>query len=143
MSKSVQTQQKLTIGKLASAAGVNVETIRYYQRIGLIAEPDRPQQGYRKYPTESIDHIKFIKRAQQLGFSLEEIADLISLGDGHCRDIRERAETKREKIESQIRDLQVLCNTLTKMINAWYSGKNKHTCPIVESLLSGDEKSNT
>jgi len=136
MSKSVKTKPELTIGKLASSAGVNVETIRYYQRIGLIVEPDRPQQGYRKYPNETVDHIKFIKRAQQLGFSLEEITDLISLGDGHCRDIRERAEIKRDKIERQIRDLQALSDTLTQMINACYSGKHKHKCPIVETLLA-------
>lgn len=143
MSKSVQNQPDLTIGRLATAAGVNVETIRYYQRIGLIVEPDRPQQGYRKYPNEVVEHVKFIKRAQQLGFSLEEITDLISLGDGHCRDIRERAEKKRDKIECQIRDLLVLSDSLTQMINACYSGKHKHSCPIVETLLSLEEKSNT
>jgi len=134
MTKSNGSHPPLTIGRLAKEAGVNVETIRYYQRIGLIDEPDKPRQGYRQYTKEMVDHIKFIKRAQQLGFSLHEIADLIALGDGHCRDVRERAEKKRKKIETQIRDLQALHDTLNQLISACNAGNDKQKCPIVETL---------
>lgn len=129
-----ENKDGMTIGRLAEAAGVNVETIRYYQRIGLISEPKKPQQGYRKYPHKTLEQIRFIKRAQQLGFSLQEILDLLELGDGHCSDVRERAEEKRDKIERQIRDLQALQGTLTELINACHSGKGKQKCPIVETL---------
>ena len=138
MNHSTHKQPDFTIGRLAAAAGVNVETIRYYQRIGLIDEPRKPRQGFRKYPYQTLEHIRFVKRAQQLGFSLQEIADLLELGDGHCRDVRIRAEKKRDKIEKQIRDLQALQDTLTQLINACHSGKRKQKCPIVETLLAQD-----
>ncbi len=140
MSKA--SQSELTIGRLAEAAGVNVESIRYYQRIGLIEEPVKPQQGFRKYPVRAVEHIKFIKRAQQLGFSLHEIAELLELGEGHCRDVRKRAEKKRDKIEGQIRDLQALHDTLSQLIGACRAGKNAHQCPIVEALLKQDTPAN-
>lgn len=142
MTKPIPNRPEFTIGRLAMAAGVNVETVRYYQRRGLIKEPDKPQQGFRKYPYEVIEHIKFIKRAQQLGFSLNEIADLLELGDGHCRDIRERAERKRDKIEEQIRDLQALSETLNQLIRKCNAGKNAHYCPLVETLLAQDAEFN-
>ena len=127
-----------TIGRLAKAAGINVETVRYYQRIGLVDEPAKPPQGFRKYKYEVLEQLKFIKRAQKLGFSLQEIADLLEFGQGNCRDVRKRAEQKRDKIEKQIRDLQVLQATLEQLINACHSGKGKQSCPIVETLLDGE-----
>jgi len=126
--------QLLTIGRLAVAAHVNVETIRYYQRIGLIKEPKKPLQGYRTYSGNVLEQIRFIKRAQGLGFSLKEIADLIELGDGNCRNVRMRAEQKRDKIVNQIKDLKILQKTLNQLINACHSGKGRRKCPIVESL---------
>ncbi len=134
----MHTQHGLTIGRLADAAGVNVETIRYYQRIGLIDEPVKPDQGFRRYSHKTAQNIKFIKRAQQLGFSLKEVAELLVLGDGHCTDVRKRAENKRDKIEAQMKDLQALHNTLNELIRTCRSGKNKHQCPIVETLLDRD-----
>lgn len=130
--------QTMTIGHLAAAAKVNVETIRYYQRIGLISEPKKPQQGFRKYQRKVLDKIKFIKRAQQLGFSLLEITDLFELGDGHCNDVRKRAEKKRDKIDKQIKDLQTLHTTLDQLIHACHSGRGNQKCPIVETLLHND-----
>lgn len=127
--------QNMTIGRLAEAAGVNVETIRYYQRIGLISEPKKPQQGYRKYTHEALEQIKFTKRAQQLGFSLQEIADLLELSDGHCSDVRKRAEKKRDKIKKQIKDLQSLQATLDQLIDTCNFGGGNHICPIIETLL--------
>lgn len=130
--------KNMTIGRLAESAGVNVETIRYYQRIGLICEPMKPQQGFRKYQYETLKQIIFIKRAKQLGFSLHEIADLIELGDGRCSDVRKRAEKKREKITKQIKDLQTLQNTLSQLIQECNSGKGNQKCPIVETLLDNE-----
>jgi len=131
-------QAEYTIGRLATAAGVNVETVRYYQKIGLIKEPLKPEQGFRKYSVKALEQIQFIKRAQKLGFSLQEIADLFELGDGHCRDVRIRAEEKSEKIGKQIRDLQALQNTLTHLISECNAGKGSQKCPIVETLLAQD-----
>ncbi len=128
---------KLTIGFLARAAGVNLETVRYYQRIGLVEEPDKPLSGFRYYPPETIERIKFIKRAQKLGFSLQEIRELLELGDGHCQDVRERAAHKLENIEQQIADLNALRETLNELISACGSGNNAH-CPIVETLTKHD-----
>lgn len=128
-------QNELTIGRLAKLVGVNVETIRYYQRIGLIDEPVTPLNGFRKYPHQTAEHITFIKRAQRLGFSLKEIAELMKIGDGHCDDVRVRAENKRNKIEEQICDLQSLRNTLDQLIFECKTGKDGTCCPIVETLL--------
>ncbi len=124
----------LTIGHLARATGVNIETVRYYQRIGLIQEPQKPLTGYRVYQTETIDRIKFIKRAQPLGFSLQEIAELLALGDGHCDDVRFRAEQKQRHIDQQIKDLQKLRRTLGKLIKTCQSDGDTSHCPIVETL---------
>jgi len=128
----------MTIGRLAEAAEVNIETIRYYQRIGLVSKPQKPQQGYRQYAYETLEQIIFIKRAQQLGFSLQEIADLLELGNGRCSDVRKRAEINRDKIERQIKDLQSLQDTLNQLIHSCHSGKGKQKCPIVETLFEGD-----
>lgn len=124
----------LTIGRLARAAGVNVETIRYYQRVGLIHEPSRPDHGYRIYPMEVIEQIRFIKRAQQLGFRLQEIAELLELGEGRCDDVRSRAEHKRDQIDAQIRDLQALRSILDALIQQCQTGTQPQACPIVQTL---------
>lgn len=123
-----------TIGSLARAADVNVETIRYYQRVGLIKEPRKPQTGYRHYPEDSVARIRFIKRAQQLGFSLQEIAQLLQLGDGRCADVRQQAEEKREQIDKQIQDLTQLRKTLDTLIHACQNGTENQPCPIVQTL---------
>ena len=124
----------LTIGRLARAAGVNVETVRYYQRLGLVDEPAKPERGYRHYPVDTLDRIVFIKRAQQLGFRLEEIRELLELGDGRCADVRTRAEEKRRQIEAQIRDLRAMRATLDELIAACRAGRGDAHCPIVETL---------
>jgi len=130
------TNKPLTIGLLAKAAEVNIETIRYYQRISLITEPQKPSQGYRIYPHATLKRIKFIKRAQQLGFSLQEIADLLLLGEGNCSDVRLQAEQKRIQIDDQIKDLQNLRETLSSLINACNSNSDTSHCAIVETLTA-------
>jgi len=127
----------LTIGHLARATEVNIETVRYYQRIGLVAEPVKPAQGYRIYPVETIDRIRFIRRAQQLGFKLQEIAELLQLGDGQCDDVRSRAEQKRAQIDQQISDLKNLRKTLNALIKTCQSDHDSGHCPIIETL-TGD-----
>ncbi len=130
------SKKPLTIGFLAKAADVNIETIRYYQRIGLITEPDKPDQGYRVYPVETLKRIKFIKRAQQLGFSLQEIDDLLQLGEGNCNDVRLHAEQKRSQIDKQIKDLRNLRNTLSQLITACHNDSSSNQCAIVETLTA-------
>ena len=125
-----------TIGFLAKAAQVNIETIRYYQRIGLIVEPTKPTQGYRKYPHEILTRIKFIKRAQQLGFSLQEINDLLELGQSNCEDVRHKAEQKLSQIDQQIKDLKRLRSTLNKLITSCNENDSSSNCAIVEALTT-------
>ena len=133
---TTMSNKPFTIGILAKAAEVNIETIRYYQRVGLIAEPVKPLQGYRIYPSATLNRIKFIKRAQQLGFSLAEISELLELGEGSCSDVRQRAEEKRAHIEQQIHDLNNLRNTLTELISSCQSNSDTHHCAIVETLTA-------
>ncbi len=126
----------LTIGRLAKAANVNIETIRYYQRISLLDEPKKPLSGYRVYPENYISRIHFIKKAQRMGFKLSEIAELIQLDDGQCENVRERAERKRQQIDQQIIDLKSLRKTLDVLIQTCHTkGQNQH-CPIIETLSS-------
>jgi len=124
----------LTIGQLAKQANVNIETIRYYQRLGIIKEPIKPEQGYRIYPDDHIKRILFIRRAKQLGFSLKEIAELLDLGDGRCDDVRQRAEEKQTQIDIQIKDLQKLKITLSHLIKSCHQKKKTGHCAIVEAL---------
>jgi len=124
----------LTIGRLARKSGVNIETVRYYQRLGIIQEPAKPAQGYRIYTPTTVDRILFIRRAKELGFSLGEIAELLELGEGHCEDVRHRAEEKRSYIDQQISDLQNLRATLDQLIKTCQAGSDKAHCPIVETL---------
>ncbi len=130
----------LTIGHLAKAAEVNVETIRYYQRVGLLVEPVKPLTGFRVYPDETINRIRFIKRAQKLGFSLRDIAHLLELGEGHCDDVREQAEVKLTQIETQIKDLQSMRKTLKKLITECNTDNESGRCPIVQSLTESTSK---
>jgi MerR family mercuric resistance operon transcriptional regulator len=129
------TTESMTIGNLAKAAGVNVETIRYYQRIGLVDEPDKPPQGYRRYPASIIDRIQFIKRAQDLGFTLNEITDLLSLNDGNCEEARAIAEHKLEGIHRRIEDLTAMQSELTRLVKACRrNADGRGHCAIIETL---------
>ena len=125
----------LTIGQLARQAGVNVETIRYYQRIGLIAEPPKPLQGYRRYRASIVDRIQFIKRAQDLGFTLNEITDLLSLNDGNCEEVRTIAEHKLEDIKRRIEDLTAMQNELTRLVKSCRrNADGRGHCAIIQTL---------
>ncbi len=125
----------MTIGSLARRAGVNVETVRYYQRIGLLREPPKPAQGYRRYPPGDVSRIHFIKRAQELGFSLKEVAELLELNDGCCATARRMAEQKRQQISARIDDLERMRVTLDSMIDACRRTEAQGTvCALIDTL---------
>lgn len=131
----------LTIGKLARRANVNVETIRYYQRLGLLQEPAKPRDGYRVYPDSYVERLHFVKRAQKLGFTLKEIAELLSLGDGHCDDVRTLAEHKRGQIDEQMQDLLAMRKVLDELIDCCRHNRVTEHCSIIEAL-TGEAGSN-
>ncbi|WP_338352585.1 Hg(II)-responsive transcriptional regulator [Thalassolituus oleivorans] len=123
-----------TIGKLAQAAQVSVETIRYYERRSLITQPLKPAHGYRTYPKATLARILFIKRAQELGFTLEEIANLLVLGESHCSEVQELAEGKLVSVRAKINDLCRLERVLEDLVIKCRSNPDNTACPIVESL---------
>jgi len=132
----------LTIGKLAKQANVTIETIRYYQRKGLLNEPEKPVIGYRQYPSEAIARIRFIKRAQQSGFTLKEISELLSLNSGHCQDVQKMAEQKRQQIDEQIKDLTALRNVLDGLVKGCQQTQSTDHCSLIDSLSNqSDSKS--
>lgn len=134
ITKSNVTQNNLTIGQLARLAGVNVETIRYYQRIGLIIEPPKPTQGYRIYSRRTLDRVRFIKRAQELGFTLKEIDMLLSLSEAPCGDVQAVAERKHEDILVKIADLRRLASVLKDLLAQCRTNPDETNCPIIETL---------
>ncbi|HMG03092.1 MAG TPA: Hg(II)-responsive transcriptional regulator [Edaphobacter sp.] len=128
----------LTIGALAKRGGVNVETIRYYQRRGLLEEPSRPVAGFRQYPPESVKQVRFIKRAQGLGFTLEEILGLLALGERQaCMETREIAAHKLELIEQKIAGLAKIKKSLSTLVRACDVSSDGAPCPIIH-LLADD-----
>jgi MerR family copper efflux transcriptional regulator len=130
---------RLTIGKVAKQANVCVETLRYYERRGLVTLPPRNDSNYRLYPQETVRRVQFIKRAQQLGFSLKEIAEILELRatpQTLCADIRTCTVAKIDTIEEKIRALQVMKRALRQLV-AECPGQGESTaCPILASLDS-------
>ncbi|MFT5504121.1 MAG: MerR family mercuric resistance operon transcriptional regulator [Gammaproteobacteria bacterium] len=126
----------LTIGQLAANAEVNVETIRFYERRGLIARPDKPTTGYRQYSKEVLHRLLFIRKAQTLGFKLDEIENLLFLSIGHCTEIQSLAEQKLAQVHDKINDLQRLEEALSDLVRQCNASVNKAHCPIVDSLLN-------
>jgi MerR family transcriptional regulator, mercuric resistance operon regulatory protein len=127
---------KLTIGKLAKQSKVTIETIRYYQRIGLLSEPTKPQSSYRYYPTDAIARIRFIKRAQQAGFTLKGIAELLSFDGTHCADVRKIAEQKCQQIDDQIKELTALRNVLNSLVKNCQTNASTEQCSLIDALMN-------
>lgn len=128
----------LTIGGLAKAANVHVETIRYYQRRGLLAEPERPPGGIRRYGDADIDRLTFVKTAQRLGFSLNEVSDLLRLEDGtHCREASALAEHKLRDVREKIDRLERIETMLSEVISRCHAYQGDITCPLIASLHEG------
>ena len=127
--------QEHTIGALARAAGVNVETIRFYQRRGLLAEPNKPLGGIRHYEQADVARVLFIKAAQRIGFSLDEIAQLLNLDDGmHCSEAREIAEHKLEMVREKLADLQRIEAALAQLVGRCEASRGKVSCPLIDAL---------
>lgn len=124
----------LTISRLAKLAGVGLETIRYYQRIGLIEKPARPEIGYRIYPQETLVRLHFILRGKELGFTLAEIRDLLSLEHTQCGKSRKIAQRKLEVIREKITDLQAMAAGLESLLEACEKNPELAECPIIEAL---------
>ncbi|MGH9893319.1 MAG: MerR family transcriptional regulator [bacterium] len=133
----------LKVGDVAKQAGVNLQTIHYYERRGLLPKPPRTGSNYRAYPEDAVLRVRFVKRAQELGFTLKEIKELLSLRATprtRCSDVRERAEAKVQNIDDKVRTLQAMRKALTKLIGEC-SGKGPVTqCPILEALDSEDNE---
>ncbi len=125
-----------SIGQVARRAGVGVETVRFYEREGLLEEPARRASGYRQYSEEVIKQIRFIKRAQQLGFSLKEILELLTLrvdGETSCEQVKERAAAKLAEVEQKVAELQHMRQALL-LVASLCEEDPKSRCPMLDAL---------
>ena len=133
------TESALTIGHLARAANVGIETVRYYQRKALLPIPEIKSGAFRFYPAQLVDRIRFIKRAQDLGFSLDEIATLLALEDGSNRKaIREVAAARLLQIRTKLADLTRMEHTLSNLIHECEAHGRTKKCPIIAALSMSD-----
>ena len=136
---------ELKIGQLAKDVGVNIETIRYYERLNLLGPTSRLPSGYRLYNREAARRLRFIKNAQALGFTLHEVEELLDLrvsSKARCGDVQRRAETKLKHVEAKVRDLQALARSLRKLIRTCRAGRPTEHCPILQSLEKNDGRIN-
>jgi MerR family transcriptional regulator, mercuric resistance operon regulatory protein len=125
----------LTIGTFAAEASVNVETVRYYQRRGLLAQPDRPAGGVRRYGQADVARVKFVKAAQMLGFTLDEIGTLLQLEDGtHCGDARELAERKLDDVRERMAALGRVEAVLAELVRDCGNAQESASCPLIAAL---------
>lgn len=132
----------LSIGEVAKRSGVGIETVRYYEREGLLSEPERKASGYRQYDPEAVRLLKFIRRAKQLGFTLKEIKSLLTLRETKSAtraDVREQAQAKLADIDEKIRDLSNMRSALQTLVDTCHGHGPATNCPILEAL---DEKPN-
>ena len=129
--------ENLTIGAFAKAAGVNVETIRFYQRKGLLPTPERPYRGIRRYSSEDVARVGFIKTAQRLGFSLEEAGQLLKLDDGtHCREAAQLAAARLADVRKRLRDLRRMEAALADLVAKCSTRRGTVSCPLITALHS-------
>ena len=130
----------LTIGALAEAAGIGVETIRFYERRGLLRDPPRTPAGYRQYPADTVDRVKFIRRAQGLGFALREVLELLDLRVDDveaCGLVEAQAREKLEQVGGKIEALRRMETALQRLVEAAEAREPTGTCPILEELDQG------
>jgi len=126
-----------TVGRLAKAVGINIQTVRYYERLNLLAPAARKPSGYRLYGPEQLARLRFIKNAQTLGFTLREIAELLRLrvsSAARCGDVRQRAHAKLKQVETKMRDLRALARALQRLIQVCRAGQPTERCPILKSM---------
>jgi MerR family mercuric resistance operon transcriptional regulator len=127
----------LTIGQVAREAGMRVETVRYYEREGLLAPPGRSRSGYRQYPGDTVRRLLFIRHAKELGFSLREIGELLELRRGprvRCDEVRKRAQAKIRDVECRIDSLERIRRALTRLAQECESTGTGEACPILDAL---------
>lgn len=127
----------LTIGQLAAQAHVNIQTIRYYERCGLLPIPSRLESGYRIYSSDTIRQIRFIKQAQKLGFTLQEIVDLLALSaqsEDVCDDVRQHAEAKIQELDAKIELLLVMHQALEQLVQDCKQRQVTAICPLLDAL---------
>ncbi|GAB4108685.1 MAG: helix-turn-helix domain-containing protein [Phycisphaeraceae bacterium] len=128
---------KVLVSELARRAGVNVETVRYYERRGLLRPASRSASGYRRYGEEELQRLRFILRAKTLGFTLREIKELLELKntpEATCHDIRQRAQVKVRDIESRIQTLRAMHRALLGLIDQCDNGRDSDQCPILQAM---------
>lgn len=133
----------LRTGQVAAAAGVNVETLRYYERRGILREPPRRRSGYREYPAKTVGIVRFVKQAQGLGFTLEEIEELLALRDDDsrtCGEVRATASAKIGEIDLKIRRLRAMKRALTTLVDSCVDDASTRECPILEALHDRSRK---
>jgi MerR family copper efflux transcriptional regulator len=133
----------LSIGELASEAGVGVETLRFYERKGLVPEPRRSGSGYRQYPAQMVRRVRFIRRAKQLGFTLREIRDLLEMRvdpDRSCADVRSLAHAKLDDVRQKMADLARIEGALTDLAQACRGRGPTSECPILDAMEVKEEE---
>lgn len=136
----MKQRDDLTIGGLAKAAKVGVETIRYYQRRGMLREPEKPYGGIRRYGQVDLDRLTFIRSAQGLGLSLNEVAELLRLDDGtHCDEASALAEQKLTEVRKKITGLQHIEQRLSELVQRCHRHRGNIHCPLIDSLHKGLE----
>lgn len=136
------TMSSMTIGRVAKLAQVGVETIRFYEREGLLEEPPRRPSGYRQYSADAVDRVRSIRRAKELGFTLREIKELLSLPavpGRRAAEVHRRAEAKLRDIDEKVRGLEAMRTALGKLVGQCSGEGPASECPILEALRSGEE----
>lgn len=126
------------IGEIAKRSGIGVETIRFYEREGLLQEPERRPSGYRQYDESTVERLDYIRRTKELGFTLAEIRELLELSfaaHSHCDHIRQRADTKIADIEEKIRSLQQMKRSLGKIVKRCRAENSAEHCPLVHKTM--------
>ena len=133
----------MRIGQLAARAGVSIDTVRYYERAGLVPPPSRTAAGYRIYPLDTVGRLRFIRRAKDLGFSLEEIRDLLILSDRRdsgVAAVRRIASHRLADVEARLDELTALRDGLKHLVDACPGHGDPDACPILNSLMRPDDE---
>ena len=130
--------ENLSISKLAAAAGVGIDTVRFYERAGLLKKPRRTPAGYRVYASGDATRLRFVRRAKALGFSLDEITELLRLNDGGGRRsaVRKVAERRLAEIEQKVAELSQMRNSLRHLLHECHGDGPLKGCPIIEAVLA-------
>lgn len=130
-------QRSLKIGEVSKLSGVSIDTIRFYEKERLITPPGRRESGYREFGADTVERLRFICRAKELGFSLQEISDLLGMKErssNQCKDVRRHADRKVAEIDQKIKDLQKMKRAIRKIAEHCGDGVSITACPIVQSL---------